>query len=429
MSLAEYTDQLRVDLLEFANRLKIIDTHEHLPPHEHDRIKRDFLSEYLSQYVGSDLISAGMPVQDRIKAMDSSRDLMERWKLVKPYWRNARFSGYGREATKSAEILYGIKQISEETIEELNQRFLAGMDGNAYRRVLKDTCNIETIILDLKDTAFDCDKDYFLTTFRLDEFIFPRSWEDLDAVSAKVGFRICSFDDWLDACEAYFEDALKKGAVCLKMTLAYDRPLFFERVTKAEAEKEFNVFFQHSRSSVWDLQTASFGKKAQDYMMHYALRLANKKGLVYQFHTGLLSGNNGYLPNANPELMANLFGDYPNVKFDIFHIGYPYQHVLSGLAKMFPNVFIDMCWAHVISPLASQNALEEWLDCMPANKICAFGGDSSVLDFVAGHLQIAKENVVQCMMEKIKKNAIDRSDAEYLMQQLFYETPKKLFSL
>ena len=36
--------------------------------------------------------------------------------------------------------------------------------------------------------------------------------------------------------------------------------------------------------------------------------------------------------------------------FDIFHIGYPYQQTLSALAKNFANVYIDMCWAHIISP-------------------------------------------------------------------------------
>lgn len=44
---------------------------------------------------------------------------------------------------------------------------------------------------------------------------------------------------------------------------------------------------------------------------------------------------------------------------DIFHIGYPYQNVVGALAKMFPNVWIDMCRAHAISPEASVRAIFE----------------------------------------------------------------------
>jgi len=43
----------------------------------------------------------------------------------------------------------------------------------------------------------------------------------------------------------------------------------------------------------------------------------------------------------NPELLENLFLKYPGVKFDLFHIGYPYWGVTAALAKIYPNVFID----------------------------------------------------------------------------------------
>jgi hypothetical protein len=44
------------------------------------------------------------------------------------------------------------------------------------------------------------------------------------------------------------------------------------------------------------------------------------------------------IANSNPTLLTNLFFLYPNLKFDLFHISYPYQGELSVLAKGFPNV-------------------------------------------------------------------------------------------
>jgi len=117
---------------------------------------------------------------------------------------------------------------------------------------------------------------------------------------------------------------------------------------------------------------------------------ANKLGSIVQVHPGLFEGSENIIQNGDPSLMSNLFYEYPDVTFDIFHMGYPFQQTLSAIAKMFPNVYIDMCWAHIISPVASVNALSEWPETIPYTKICAFGGDFCFIDGVYGHQKIAR---------------------------------------
>lgn len=124
-------------------------------------------------------------------------------------------------------------------------------------------------------------------------------------------------------------------------------------------------------------------------MFYFILDIANRKRLVMQIRTGIHEGSGNILSNSNPELLSNLFLEYPDVTFDIFHIGYPYQNELAVLAKNFPNVFIDMYWAHIISPNASINSLLEWIDTVPLNKISAFGGDYCFIDGVYGHQYMA----------------------------------------
>jgi len=75
--------------------------------------------------------------------------------------------------------------------------------------------------------------------------------------------------------------------------------------------------------------------------MHHILSAANERGVFVQFHAGLLEGNRRMLSNSNPELLENLFLKYPGVKFDLFHIGYPYWGVTAAFAKTYTNVFID----------------------------------------------------------------------------------------
>ena len=72
--------------------------------------------------------------------------------------------------------------------------------------------------------------------------------------------------------------------------------------------------------------------------MHYVLELANQRQLVYQFHTGLQEGIGNHISWSDPTLMTNLFLEYPDVRFDLFHIAYPFHQKLSALAKNFANV-------------------------------------------------------------------------------------------
>ena len=79
--------------------------------------------------------------------------------------------------------------------------------------------------------------------------------------------------------------------------------------------------------------------------MHHWLHRAGERGLACQFHTGLQEGNGNLLARSDPLLLNPLFLVYPGVRFDLFHVGWPFTETATALCKIFPNVFIDMCWA------------------------------------------------------------------------------------
>ena len=135
------------------------------------------------------------------------------------------------------------------------------------------------------------------------------------------------------------------------------------------------------------------------------------------------------LTNSDPGLLSNLFPMYPDIDFDLFHIGYPYQNVVTVLSKTFPNVFIDMCWSHIVSPHASVNALVEWFDSVPVNKISAFGGDYLFIDGVYGHLCLARHNVCTALTRKVEEGVIGVDRAADIAEMLFYSNPMRIFKL
>src|SRR5262249_56384913 len=135
----------------------------------------------------------------------------------------------------------------------------------------------------------------------------------------------------------------------------------------------------------------------EDHMFHHVVRLAEAAGVPFQIHTGIHAGNGNFVANSNPALLNNLFFLYPKVKFDIFHISYPYQGELSVLAKQFPNVYADFCWAHIISPTVARHALHEFLEMIPANKISGFGGDSGFPRLAIATFRLAAPKWPQCL--------------------------------
>ena len=311
---------------------------------------------------------------------------------------------------------------------KLNETFLPTLKVGSYEKILKERSKIEVCLLDSYD--LNCDKKYFRAVHRMDSFMYPMNRERVSEIEKNSGIIICCFNDWLKACECSMDAAISAGAVAFKTGLAYNRNLKFERVTKSEAEKEYNILFEMNRNPIWQTEMGvPSGKKFQDYMMHYIMQLANKRKLVYQIHTGLFAGKGSRLENSNPQLLTNLFIDYPDVKFDIFHIGYPFEHTLAALSKMFPNVYIDMCWAHVISPTSSVNALLEFLDSVPICKINGFGGVSLFLDAVYGHQVMARENISKALSIKVEENVFTMKQAKDYAKKMLYDNPVELFRL
>jgi uncharacterized protein len=163
------------ELFDYLNSIEIFDTHEHLPPYEDVRVKNtDILKEYMTQYVSTDMISAGLPVKELEKLFITSIPLMDRWKIAEKYWDICRYTGHGRALDLSVKELYGIDQINRETIEELNAQFQKRLEPGHYKKVLKEKSKIRISINDrFENQSLDCDKEYFKSACRLDHFITP----------------------------------------------------------------------------------------------------------------------------------------------------------------------------------------------------------------------------------------------------------------
>jgi len=422
-------------------KMPVIDTHEHLIWEEDDRINenRDVLCEYIQHYFINDLISCGMPRKDLEWVMHSREDILKRWDKVEPYWEICRYTGYGQILDITAKGVYGIDGVNRGTIAALNDAFLAAKKPGHYQRVLKDLCHIEVSILDNAMIRPQSDSPFFKYVFQPRGFIRPSPFDGpgtqpnmLAYLDETFSIKVKTIDDWQEACERELDKTLARyGVQICKCILAYNRSIRFEKVEYAVAKNLFADVLKKTQYRDKENQgnAMDFPIPLQDYMMHHVLGLMNKRGLVFQFHVGYQAGNGNTMANCHPALLNNLFLEYPDVHFDLFHIGYPFQNVVCALTKMFPNVTVDMCWAHMISPAACIAALDDFLDAIPYNKISAFGGDYNFVDAVYGHLQQAKKDVAIALTRKVERGVFDEGKAVEIAHALLYDNPKRIFRL
>jgi uncharacterized protein len=116
------------------------------------------------------------------------------------------------------------------------------------------------------------------------------------------------------------------------------------------------------------------------------------------------------------------------VQFDLFHIGYPWWRDCAVLAKMFPNVNIDFCWMHIISPTGARAALHEMLDSVPVNKIFGYGGDYRYPELSYAHLVMARRNIARVLAERVEGGQNSEEEAAGLGRRLMLDNPARLFT-
>lgn len=378
-------------------------------------------------YAAGDYESAGIPSQTLDNLFSDSLTVIEKWRAFQPYWEYSFNTGYNRAGLMAADQLFGIKTIDETTVEELSEKIRKAYQTDWYDQVLRQKCNIEFVI---EDYPFDDwgnrifgDQKMFRYVRKFDGFILIDSKDEIDNLTKWKSTGIYSLNDLVSALEAAFHEARNQGIVAIKTILAYNRTLIYDDVRKEDAEEVFNKIM----NSPGDV-ALSFAevKPLQDYMMHRVLDLADANDLPVQMHTGLNGGN---IENAKPTNLLNLFRDYPNVRFILFHGAYPYGGELAVLAKKFSNVYIDLCWLYIISPSFSERYLHEWLETVPASKIMAFGGDFLYVENVYSHLLFAKQIVSNVLIDKVKDGYLTEIEAHKIAQMLFHDNAIRILHL
>ncbi|MCE5306638.1 MAG: amidohydrolase family protein [Acidobacteriales bacterium] len=419
-------------LFAVFDALEIVDTHEHTAL-EQKRLSEpaDFFT-LASHYLMGDAVSSGLPKSAQDVVNDRKATAAARWSAFEPWWRNCRFTGYGQALRTTIRDLYGVEEISAGTVATINERIAARLRPGLYRWVFKERARIRRAIVDDNYNAapMKLDPEFFVPARKFDRFVTPPTPKAVGELEQLTGVSITSLGGLKQAMEKSFAQSVAVGMAAVKSTIAYNRNLEFREVSEADAARDFEIMMRRERplpDGFRRLRERPL-RNLEDHMFHHLVRLAEAHNYPVQVHTGLHAGPN-FITNSNPTLLTNVFFLFPKVKFDLFHIGYPYQSELAVLAKMFPNVYVDFCWAHIIAPGVGRRALHECLETVPLNKIMGFGGDYNFAELSYGHAKMARRNIAQVLAGNVEAGIHTEDDAADIGRMLLCDNPLALFPL
>lgn len=423
-------------LKAYIDEIKVVDTHEHQSTYLNLRGKEVNLYTLLARsYLNDDLISAGAPRLDW-EVVDEGNN-QKLWETFGRYLDFTRNTSYYRHLISGFRLLYGFTDdyFTEENTKELSLSVKQNYKNfdDWYDSAFKQA-NFDTMFVDPFWDNFKLDKFYehLALVMRIDMYISSISTrarlerEDAPKRSnpfyqaQEDGYPIQSLEDYLGFAEGWFQKFVENQAVCAKSANAYQRSIDYEDVPFEEAKS----LFGRPSEELSPVQK----KKLQDFMFHWCVEKCSEYDLPLQIHTGYFAGSGSTLDNGRPIKLNNLFIKYKKTKFILFHGGYPWYHEVGALAKMFPNVYIDIVWLPQISREAAVDALHQWLDLVPYNKIF-WGGDCLIIEGAAGALEDSRDMLAQVLAERVKEGRMTEEVAKDVAVKVFRENAIRVFRL
>ena len=421
-----------------------VDTHEHLveedlrlSPETMLKNQCDDWAQLVATYLFSDLMVAGLPsrkVNSSLKhdLFSTNVDPFQKWSLIEPYWPAVKNTGYGLAFRLSIKELYGVSDLSSDTIQTIQDGYKKAITPGFYKRILCDVANIESCQVNSFTGPFEesAQPTLMMQDLNVIGMVVQNALPNLegwssDAYRKPTGIEVTSLSDWHKVIDWWFTK-YGRYAVAVKSQHAYVRGIDHAKVSAEEVEDAFKKRLDN------DPLTAEEQKALEDHLFWYTVKKATENDLPVKLHTGYYAGMNK-MPLSrlinNPASACDLCRAGPDTRFVFMHICYPYYEELISVAKQYTNAYLDMCWAWIINPIAAKDFLKKYLMTAPANKLLTFGADYVRVENVVGHAIMARRGITQALSELVEEGWLSLDDAVELIEPIMHGNARRLFNL
>ncbi len=405
----------------------LFSTHDHQRGFTHFQGSKDRIRLVnLLSYAGADLAVAGAEV-GRMQEAFSTPDGMER------LWPFVQTTGYGQALGFWVKKILDM-EVKPANLEEIDRRLQDYCRTRTSRQLYEELYRLAGVTGDVNDVWWQTRIEdrllsgqehpavvrHALRTAN-DEFFVMRSSANVRRLADAFGASLTSLDDLEALLRRHVENGLRQGPIVgLKLGLAYHRTLDIGPSRRAEAEQAFKRVLQDQDGD---------RRPLHDHLVHVYIRLAREFSLPVQIHTGYLAGIGSDIRQGDPAALMPLLLEYRDVRFDLFHAGWPYSDVLGAMGKQLPNVWLDMCWVWAMNPVASERILAEWLACVPHNKIFAFGADTEDPFNLVGYAEQARRGLVRVFESKVKSGEYSEELACHVAGRVMSQNAREFFGV
>lgn len=417
---------------EIYNELKnirIVDVHQHLNPVALAPRAIDDIIFY--HYLVTELIAAGVP-RDKMYSLKG----IERLKESLPYMKYIRSTTTFWCLRKILSDLYGVdvRDITEDNM-DIIVRSIESVLGNEMRAldILKNRVPIYKSFLTLNplEPIPSYDRDIFVGALRMDPLIPNLSKENLESLEKVSGIEIKRPRDLREGILSVM-NRFSSYIKAVTISLQPDDTFLSLYPSENHVEPYLKVV---KAGGVLD----QFGRNiVSAYIFNTIAEYVKERKIVVQLMLGVKRPVPGADPHdyaitiANPNQLLDLvtmLSRYPDIDFDIFIADATMNHMLTVIAKNYPNVFLSGYWWYSMYPEIIRSYLRIRLQMLPYNKIGGFFSDAYVADWVYGKAVLAKTQIAYVLTEMVIERFIDTNLAIEIGRNLLYENAITLYRL
>ena len=428
---AKCYDKLR----EYLETLPLVDCHDHTMTCGPKYI--DPISVIVNGYFVSDLHSASSDGDIAIM-QDEKLNIEDRWVVLEKAWKRCCHTGYAQVTKRVLKKFYNEEELTLDALKRMKNKLLNLEDEKTFDDILGQANIVVRLenILPYEDFGASI-KEVVSGLTRLSpraKLVIPLpgfhrilDYGLVQNIASSVDKIVTCLDEYLCVCRKIFEEYKNFGAVAFKDQSAYTRSLEYGNPTRAEAEKVFNWFMSNPQRSV---SYPDGVKPLDDYLFHEFMRMARDMDLPVQIHTGHMAGIRNDIVKTNAAGLTSVIELHPDVRFDLFHANWPYSGEILFLAKNYPNVTINFCWANIIDPIYCQNMFKQAISSVPHGKIHGYGSDfCGLADRAWAHASIARDNIAIVFSDLIEMEYLSFDEAKQVGYDWLFGNANKFFRL
>ncbi|MGQ9730434.1 MAG: amidohydrolase family protein [Candidatus Zipacnadales bacterium] len=416
------SSEFRSHLLQEMESLRTVDCHSHtmLRREYEQNTTRDLFT--MMAYFEREIHSA--TGKSSAQLYEGATSDAERWKRLKAVLNRTRNESYWRHNLVVYQRLFDLAdpELTDANWAALNEciKQRTAQPG-WYDYVTREVCGLETQVRNVPWFE-DWEPEYFTCTLRMEEALELTNHANRERLAQYLNRSITDLHRLKSALAELMEQYRARGSVGIKLAHAYRRTLQSDLVPEADAARYF------AKAVAGEPLTWPERKAVEDHIIFFLGELCAELGQVFQIHTGV-QGNWGFIPDSNPLHLLPLIHTFKQVKFDLFHAGYPFSREIGMLGKHYPNVWLNMAWMYVITMEGSRQSLSEWIDLVPGDRLLGFGSDVGWPEFVYGHLVMARSCLADVLTKKVKRDFLSEEAAISLVDQLLRDNAIALYGL